>query len=238
MKLRGRCLDFRGCRRDEGYTSTRRIFGWRAAILACLVLLLSAPFAHGAQRSNRKVVLLVARSEVRDPFFRQSVVLMLPLARGPLVVGVIVNKPTKVQLGRLFPENLAAENRSELAYFGGPVDVAVASVVFRSETAPKNALHLYNKVYLTFDAGLIDSYLKKPERSSTLRLFLGRAQWAPEQLKDEFSRGGWYRMEADGDLVFTSDPNSLWRDLHTQATPGKYVKDIVRGNDNSPGERD
>lgn len=195
-----------------------------AALVTCFLLVLFAPLTRAAPRNNRKVVFLVARSEIQDPFFRHSVVLMLPLTTTPLVVGLIVNKPTRVQLGKLFPESLATGSRSELAYFGGPVEVGVASAVFRASASPAKALRLYGNVYLTFDADLIADYLKKPQLSSKLRLFLGRAQWAPEQLKAEFRQGGWYRIEADGDLVFTSDPNSLWRVLHTQAAPGKYVR--------------
>jgi putative transcriptional regulator len=193
----------------------------KAGLIACLLLLLVGPSAFGAQHASNKVVFLVARRQVQDPFFEHSVVLMLPLTTTPLIVGLIVNKPTKVQLGKLFPENLAVGNRTEAAYFGGPVDAGVASAVFRSTATPKKALRLYENIYLTFDADLIANYLTQQQMSSKLRLFLGRAQWAPEQLKDELGRGGWYRVEADGNLVFTSDPNSLWRLLHGRAGPGK-----------------
>src|SRR5438552_13877687 len=56
----------------------------------------------GAEEPKTKLSYLIARSELADPFFEESVVLMLPAERMPLVVGLIVNKPTKVTLTRLY----------------------------------------------------------------------------------------------------------------------------------------
>jgi putative transcriptional regulator len=193
-------------------------------LFACLALGLLGPSARGGQNHESKMQFLVARNEVRDPFFWHSVVLMLPTTSTSIIVGIIVNKPSRVALSKLFPESLAPENRTEPAYFGGPVDVDIPSVVFRSSTAPKKALRLYGNVYLTFDSDLITASLQKSQPSSKVRLFLGRAQWAPGQLRVEVSRGGWYRIPADGDLIFSSDPDSLWQKLHAQAAPSRYVK--------------
>jgi putative transcriptional regulator len=191
---------------------------------ACVLLGSLCPSAEAAPRKDSNAVFLVARHQVQDPYFRQSVVLMLPLTNGPLIVGLIVNKPTRISLGKLFPGKVAPESQFDHAYFGGPVHVYVPCVVLRASTAPNGALRLYGNVYLTFDSHLIASLLRKGLPSSSLRLFLGRAQWLPEQLKDEMSGGGWYRVETEGDIVFSSDPNSLWRTLHDQAGPSKYIK--------------
>jgi putative AlgH/UPF0301 family transcriptional regulator len=228
MKLCGGCVAFQR-RRSRSVSSERRLptrkmrrgKGWAAGLLACVLLTLLGPSLPGAQHNGSKVVFLVARRQVHDPFFQQSVVLMLPLTNTPLIMGLIVNKPTRMLLGKLFPGDLAVENQTEPAFFGGPVEVGVASAVFRSLTTPKDALRLCRNVYLTFDADLINAFLQKPQ---PLRLFLGRAQWAPDQLKDEFGRGGWYRIQADGDLLFSSDPNNLWQELHTRAEPSKYAR--------------
>lgn len=193
-------------------------------LFAVLVTGFVGPSAHGGQRDQRKVDLLIARREVRDPFFWHSVVVMLPPAKTrPYVVGIVINKPTKVSLGRLFPKNLAPERRSDAAFLGGPVDISVPSVIFRSVTPQKQALRLYGNVYLTFDPDLIEDSLKRSQPASAMRLFLGRAQWSPEQLKAEILRGGWYRIRGDGDLIFSSDPHRLWLTLHTKAAPSRYI---------------
>ena len=229
LSCQSRCADAGGFLRRNARV---RIFNRRTPysarpaglFFACLVLSLLGPPARGGQQHGNKMEFLIARNEVRDPFFWHSVVLMLPATGNPLIVGLIINKPTRVALGKLFPENMAPENRTWLAYFGGPVDVNFPSVVFRSPMALKKTLHLYGNVYLTFDSDLVDASLEKPQPSSKVRVFLGRAQWSPERLKNEVMQGGWYRIEADGDLIFSSDPDNLWLTLHTEAAPGRYIK--------------
>ena len=182
------------------------------------------PPASAAQKSKTQVDLLVARNQVQDPYFRHSVVLMLPEAETQLVVELIINKPTHLTLSRLFPESPEMKGRTEAAYFGGPVDVRTPSIVFRSSTEPNNAARLYGNVYLTFDSDLITKAFRERQTSSKVRLFLGRAQWAPGQLQNEIRQGGWYRIQADGDLVFSPHPDDLWPTLHSRAAPSKYIR--------------
>jgi putative transcriptional regulator len=192
---------------------------------ACLLVGLLCPSTRAAQHNESKAVFLIARRQIQDPYFEQSVVLMLPLANGPVIVGLIINKPTIMPLGKLFSGRVAPGNRADHAYFGGPVDVDVPCVIFRASTPPKSwALRLYGNVYLSFDSRLITRVLRKGQPSSSLRVFLGRAQWAPEQLENEMQEGGWYRMKAEGDLVLIPDPRNLWQKLHNQAAPSKYIK--------------
>jgi putative transcriptional regulator len=198
----------------------------RAASLlpVCLLSVFLAAPARGAENNKNKAEFLIARNQINDPYFRHSVVLMLPESETQLVVGLIINKPTRVTLGKLLPTRPEFRNRIDPAYFGGPVDVRVPSVVFRSSTAPENAVRLYGNVYLTFDADLISKAFESPQPGSKPRLFLGRAQWSPGQLQNEIRRGGWYRIQAAGDLVFNSHPENLWRTLHARAAPSKYIR--------------
>jgi putative transcriptional regulator len=126
-------------------------------------------------------------------------------------------------LNKVFTARVARGNRADHAYFGGPVDIDVPSVILHASAPPKQALRLYGDVYLSFDSRLITRVLRKGQPSSSLRVFLGRAQWDPEQLQNELSEQGWYRMKAKGDLVFSPDPRSLWRRLHDETAPGKYI---------------
>lgn len=196
-------------------------------LVACILLGFVMPSARAAQNDENKVEFLVARGQIHDPFFQHSVVLMLPSIKSPLVVGVIVNKPTRVTVGKLFPKSPEMHTWTVPAYFGGPVNVATASLVFRSPTAPEHAFHVYGDVYVTFDATLMSTVFHNAKASSNLRLFLGRAQWAPAQLRGEMQEGSWYRVEAEGDLIFSTAPQSLWRTLHSRAAPSKYIKYLL-----------
>jgi putative transcriptional regulator len=193
-------------------------------LLFCLLTVISGPPVRAAQKGNSQVELLIARNQVNDPYFRHSVVLMLPETETQLVVGLIINRPTRLTLSRLFPDSPELKARTEHAYFGGPVDVRTPSVVFRSEKKPDNAVRLFGNVYLTFDSDLISSAFKSSKPGSGPRMFLGRAQWAPGQLENEIRLGGWYRIKAEGDLVFSPDPDNLWQTLHARAAPSKYIR--------------
>jgi putative transcriptional regulator len=193
-------------------------------LLACLLALFFGPQAHPAENKNSQIEILIAREQVDDPFFRHSVVVMLPETESQMVVGLIINKPTRLTLGKLFPDSPQLESRTERAYFGGPVDVSTPSVAFRSEKEPDNTVRLYGDVYLTFDANQISSALQSPKPGGGPRVFLGRAQWAPGQLENEIRMGGWYRIKAEGDVIFSSDPDNLWPKLHARAAPSKYIR--------------
>lgn len=213
------------CREGRGIGASKSFLGKAASLLfVCILFGLLGPSARGAQNTEGKVVFLVARRQVQDPFFRHSVVVMLPSVKSPLVVGLIVNKPTRVSLGKLFPKSPVFENRTDHAYFGGPVDVGIASLVFHSQDPPEHSFRVYGDVYLTFDSSVISTVFQNSHSGSKLRLFLGRAQWAPAQLRNEMREGGWYRLEAAGNLIFNAAPQNLWLRLHNQAKPSKYIK--------------
>lgn len=198
----------------------------RVLILGCLLIGFAAICARGQTDKGQEasVHFLIAQRAMPDPIFQRSVILMLPSEGLPLVVGIIVNKPTHIPLGKLFPKSPALKNRVEAAYFGGPVDIESPSLIFRSAKAAKHAIRLAGDVYVTFDPGLIEARFRDPKGAKDLRLFLGRAQWAPGQLQNEMLRGGWYSLRAEGSLIFSAHPEGVWRTLLERAQPGTVVE--------------
>jgi putative transcriptional regulator len=205
----------------------------RAAFAFCLLFVLSKmPVCAAQDKPNKgdnedKTLFLVARPELGDPIFKESVVLMFPssvVAGQGLVVGLIVNKPARVALSEIFPNDNALKDRSETAYFGGPVDPRAPGVVFRSSTAAKEAALLFGDVYVSFDPDFIKELLKKPERTPDLRLFVGRSQWIPAQLQNEIAKRAWYSVRAETNLIFSASPQSLWRKLFERAEPLNVAK--------------
>ncbi len=194
------------------------------ALVICAALVLIGTNLRGLQKQEDKTVYLVARRGLSDPFFARSAVLMLPSGDLPLVVGLIVNRPTVIPLRQVFPQNPALKSKSETAYFGGPVDVHDSSVVFRTSQPPKGAIRLVGDVYLSFDARLIDTLLADPQGTQDVRVFLGRSQWAPEQLQNEIQQGAWYSVEAESKLIFGADPQQVWHTLLNRAQPPNLVE--------------
>lgn len=164
-----------------------------------------------------KAILLVARPGLGDPFFKESVVLMFPpsvTVEDGLLVGMIVNKPTHVTLSDVFPEEKALKDRTDTTYFGGPVEPRVPGLIFRSSKAAKQAVQIFEGVYVSFDLDYMKGLLKEPEKTPDLRLFVGRAQWAPVQLQNEMNLGAWYGLPVDTSLVFNTNPQYLWHKLY------------------------
>jgi putative transcriptional regulator len=170
--------------------------------------------------------LLVASRNLPDPFFKKSVVLMLPFKEGPLLVGLIINKPSKIKVRDLFPDSPELQKLDTMAYFGGPVDaeVGVRSAIFRSKTPPSKATLVFGDVYVSFDPDAIVALAQNPQQAATLRVFVGRAQWAPEQFEAEAAAGAWHSVRGGADSIFTTLPETLWQRLINQAEPRSLVR--------------
>jgi putative transcriptional regulator len=177
--------------------------------------------------SEGKTFFLVARPELREPIFKESVVLRLPSSVGVgegLVVGLILNKPARVALSDIFPDDQALQNRSETVYFGGPVEPWAPGVILRSSEPITKAALLFGDIYVSFDPDFIRELLKETEKTRDLRLFVGRSQWAPAQLQNEMAMGAWYSVRAETNLIFSATTQYLWRKLLDRAEPVPVAK--------------
>lgn len=167
---------------------------------------------------------LIARRGLQDPRFQKTVVLMLPVVDKDAVVGLIVNKPTRITLHVLFPKDSAFKSGADVAYFGGPVDVKTAGVLFRSTKEFKRAFHLSGDLYATFDPDLVGKIMKKPKEVSEARLFLGRSQWGSGQLAGEIERGSWFGEKGKNDMIFRPDSANVWIELIEELDPGNVAQ--------------
>jgi putative AlgH/UPF0301 family transcriptional regulator len=206
-----------------------------ATSIFCLLLLIAISPARSQNQPDQeteknKTAFLIARPEIGDPVFKESVVVLFPssvvASEGTerVVIGLIVNRPARVALNEFFPDDKAFKDRSETAYFGGPVDVRSFCALFRSAKEFKQAVRLFSDVHVTFDSNFIAQHLKKPGEIEDLRLFLGRSQWSPDQLHDEIELGAWYNMPAETNLIFSPSPQYLWNNLLQRAAPGPVVQ--------------
>ena len=200
----------------------------------CILCLGITPLRPAQDKTNKnkedsegKTLFLVARPGLREPVFKESVVLKLasPVGVGKgLVVGLILNKPARVALSDIFPDDQALQNRSETVYFGGPVEPRAPGVIFRSSEPAKQATLLFGDIYVSFDPDFIRELLKEPEKKPDLRLFVGRSQWAPAQLQNEIAMGAWYSVWAEKNLIFSATTQYLWRKLLDRAEPAPIAK--------------
>jgi putative transcriptional regulator len=204
-----------------------------------LALLLALAFpSFASDMSQVKSILLVARKDLPDPFFRDSVVLITPsgpqgasLGAGPQgasrgaaggpPIGVIVNRPTKVPLSGVFPEVEGLRSRDEKLFFGGPVAREQLVVVFRATAPREGALEVLDGVFMTSNRDVFRELLARPNPVEGLKVFAGYAGWAPGQLEAEVARGDWHLAPADARVLFGTPPDKLWEELERRASATK-----------------
>lgn len=160
-------------------------------------------------------MLLVARNELPNVRFRETVVLVLQSdVLG--AVGLIVNRPSRLPLAEALPLLAAAPGQEGALCYGGPVAPrAFIALVKTSETPPAPAQKIFASVYLTGPDPLSD-WLAKGQPEPQYRVFAGYAGWAPGQLEGEVGRGDWQVLTADEKILFAGDAERLWRELATK----------------------
>jgi putative transcriptional regulator len=151
-----------------------------------------------------------------DPNFSRTVVLVMrPEEGGPL--GVILNRPTNVQLRELYPERAELTGRDDLVFFGGPVQPDALLFAFRSAVKPPKGLNVTGDIYISGFSEVLDELLKHPENAKEQRFFAGYAGWAQGQIEFEIARGGWYTLPLDVDAIFKMNPLTIYDELLKRA---------------------
>src|SRR5258708_37906606 len=89
------------------------------SLIAAIVITLAAPLAWSAD-FNAGTAVLVAKREMHDRVYGSTVVIVRPLGESRHI-GFIVNKPTSVTLGKLFPKHPPSQKAVDPVYLGGPM---------------------------------------------------------------------------------------------------------------------
>ena len=153
--------------------------------------------------------MLVARDDLPDPNFADSVVLVMnDLGPGP--IGIIVNRPTAVPVSQLFPGLKHLGKVTDKVYFGGPVDFESVWFLFRAATMPQHAVRACDGVYLSADRQLLLKLLGRLRPMEDLRIFVGHAGWAPGQLEAEIERHDWTPRRAEAAAIFNGKSEHPW----------------------------
>jgi putative transcriptional regulator len=195
-----------------------------------LVLFLSLPGAGHAESEGEVLpsLFLIASRDLRDPNFRETVVLATRV--GPAPFGVIINRPTGLPLSDLFPEFERLDRKRDYVYFGGPVERRTLVFLFRAESPPADdALEVLPRVYFSASLTLLRELLKREHPTIGLRVFAGHSGWAAGQLEAEISVGGWRLAPADAATIFDKDTARIWPELIDRGT-GQMVRSGWMGN--------
>jgi len=178
--------------------------------LFAFALLLAPSWSTSADTAKPlTAILLVAREELPDPNFKDSIVLVLNNL-GPVPAGVILNRPTRIGVSLLFPDLERLAQLHEKLYFGGPVELGSVWFVFRSDKPAEHSVRVLEGVYVSGDQGLLRKLLGRDKPMDGLRIFVGHSAWGPGQLEAEIARGDWTINPAEKDAIFSRKSEHPW----------------------------
>jgi putative AlgH/UPF0301 family transcriptional regulator len=153
---------------------------------------------------------LVASQDLADPNFAETVVLLVKYEEDG-VVGLIINRPTKIRLSRLAEQLKTAKGRSDPVYAGGPVGKSSILGLVRSRSKLEGGEFVFDDVYLITSKAPLEKTIAA--ESSMFHVYLGYAGWTGPQLEREVELGGWYIFGGNSDSVFDTGPESIWQRL-------------------------
>lgn len=161
--------------------------------------------------------LLVATPLLGDPNFRRSVVLVVEHELSEGTLGVVLNRPTEIPVGRVLEQWTDLATDPSVVFRGGPVqpESALALALIPGTEEPLGWRPLDGAPALA-RLGLLD--LDTPPRLlepaiKDLRVYAGYAGWSPGQLQSEIDDGAWVVIPAEPGDVFAADPDQLWRQV-------------------------
>ena len=189
-----------------------------AVLFAALALCAAPPLAQSpAPGGAASGVFLVAKRDLPDPNFRESVVLVTyPQRGGPF--GVIINRPLNMKLSEAFPQYEALKGKQDVLHFGGPVAREGLVFLVRAVKPPPSSVRVLRDVWFTMDVEWVDELLTRADPTQGLRVYAGYSGWAQGQLQNEIARGDWLVVPADAATVFDKDPARIWHELIQRAT--------------------
>jgi putative transcriptional regulator len=162
---------------------------------------------------------LIASPHLRDPNFRQTVVLMCEHGTGGSL-GVVINRPTDQHIMEVLPQATGLHGKVGLVYGGGPVQTDSLLVLHRVFGEVPESQSIFDGVCLGGDLMVLEKVFAEGGPDDVIRVYMGYAGWAPGQLQMELATGSWIVLPADLKLVFARVPGLVWPGiLHSLGGP-------------------
>jgi putative transcriptional regulator len=190
-----------------------RSFAWLLAAALLGALLVHSTPAAAAEPIG--AVILVAKRQLTDPFYRHTVLLARPIG-GDQHIGFILNRPSKLTLGELFPEHAPSRRVADPVFVGGPTNASVIFALVRSHASPGGkSFRMMPDVFMAFEGDTVDHIIETDP--SHARFVAGLVSWRPGELRAEIRRGAWYVLHADPALILRKPTDGLWEELLRRA---------------------
>ncbi|HEU4350973.1 MAG TPA: YqgE/AlgH family protein [Burkholderiales bacterium] len=165
----------------------------------------------GSAAGDPDSIILVAKRNLQDKLYGSTIL----IARGigaDRHVGFIVNKPTQLTLGKLFPQHEPSRKVADPVFLGGPVSPEVIFALVQSRESPGGrSIRILDDLYLAIDSAIVDRVIEK--QPAQARFLAGMVLWRSGELDDEVRRGFWCIQDARADIILRKPTDTLWEDL-------------------------
>ena len=179
------------------------------SVLAILASLLFSASAAAADPAG-ETVLLVAKRQLNDRMYGATILVARPIGHDQHI-GFIVNRPTKITLGQLFPQHGPSQKVVDPVFLGGPISSeSIFALVQTSKNPGGRSVRLTPELFAVFDGKIVDAVIEKD--AAKARFVAGLVAWRAGELRDELKRGAWYVLDADPAVVLRK-PDGLWEEL-------------------------
>jgi putative transcriptional regulator len=190
----------------------------RSSVTALFVLMLvvvNVVWTAPTLGAESETVVLVARPQLQDPFYGETILIAKPLEGGQHL-GFIINRPTELSLADLFPEHEPSRSVHDPIYLGGPSDLSVVFALVADHDSPGDgSMQLAPDLYLAVAAQTVDHIIETA--SDHARFFAGAVVWQSGELDEELKRGAWYVLDLEPELVLRKKTIGLWQELVQRA---------------------
>jgi putative transcriptional regulator len=173
------------------------------------MLITAASAAHAEDLT--KSMILVARPELADQLYGSTILVVTPMG-GEQHAGFIVNRPTDMTLGQVFPQDGPSQKVVDPVYLGGPLSPQVVfALVERKQSPGGQSVELMPGLYAAVDEEVVDRILQT--ESQDARFVAGLVIWKRGELSAEIERGAWYVLPPDAHLALQKPSDGLWEEL-------------------------
>lgn len=152
---------------------------------------------------------LVASRRLHNPHFAKTVVLLIDYDENG-AQGVVINRPSPIQVSRVLPDLPKSKAPSPYIFLGGPVAQTQMRLLVQTDQPSEEMQPVFDHVYLSGSPDVLKHLMNQPESAPRFRTFAGYAGWAPGQLEREIEHGGWHIFHADVEAIFDPSPSSVW----------------------------
>ena len=168
---------------------------------------MSADVSHSIDLTNQ---FLIAMPGMVDDNFAGTVVYLCEHSDNG-ALGLVINRPTDINLKNLFERVDLSLDRDDLAarpvFYGGPVQTDRGFVLHEGLGDDgehySSTLKISGGLEMTTSRDVLEA-LSSGAGPKRVFVTLGYAGWGAGQLEDEISRNGWLSVNADPELIFAT----------------------------------